>query len=90
MNEKLKQLKCELCGQERFLLINVQVASDSWVGGKGVCFTCFKLADLDNRIFLKAESFINEQIESIIERKTYWENLRQELLDNQEKNADKN
>ena len=72
MDEELKKLQCELCGTEHFLLIQVEVASESWGGRKGVCSQCFKNGNIEERIFLKHKSFIEQQIESIESRKQFW------------------
>ena len=78
--DELKKLKCELCGKECFILFRIEIASDAWSGGKGICSDCSQLVNLDDRVFLKAESFIKEQIASAIERKSYWEDLLSKLM----------
>ena len=70
---ELKQLKCELCGKECFMLIHIVIATDSFGGVKGICNKCFKNGKIEDKIFLKQKSFIEEQIESAVERKQFWE-----------------
>ena len=79
MKEELKQLKCELCGKEHFILIQVEVATDSFGGRKGICAECFKNGGIEEKIFLQRKKFIEEQIDVAIERKAYWEKYLKEL-----------
>jgi len=61
MDEELKKLKCELCDRECFMLIQIEVASDSWGGGKGICGRCFKNGDIEEKVFLKNKQFYEER-----------------------------
>ena len=79
IKEEMKQLKCELCGKEHFILIQVEVATDAFGGRKGICCECFKNGEIEDKIFLKRKKFIEEQIEVAIERKQYWEKNLKEL-----------
>lgn len=71
--EEIKKLKCELCGKECFLLVEIKVASDTWIPDKGICCQCFKNGDIEEKIFYKHRGFIETQIEVANERKEYWE-----------------
>ena len=77
--EEIKKLKCELCGKECFMLIEVSVASDSWIGNKGICCGCFKNGEIEEKVFLKHKKFIEEHIESAEERKKFWQKELDEL-----------
>ena len=71
--EEFKKLKCELCGEEAFVLIQIECATDvAFSPHKGVCYSCFKKGELDERVFMKTKEFIEQQIKSSDERKVFW------------------
>lgn len=71
--DELKKLKCDLCGDDVFVLIQIQCATDvAFSPHKGVCYNCFKKGELDERVFMKTKEFINEQIKSAKEREEFW------------------
>lgn len=79
--EKIKKLECYLCEKDKFLLIGVDVASDSYFpAGKGVCTECFKEGNIDEKIFLKHKNFIKENIGIAKEREEYWQGELKKLI----------
>ena len=71
--EELKKLKCELCGEEAFMLVQIQCATDvAFNPIKGICYSCFKKGELDEKIFMKTKKFIEEQIKSANDKKEFW------------------
>lgn len=73
MNNELKKLQCVLCVKMCFLLIQIEIATDTWGGRKGVCCECFKNGNIEEKVFLKQKSFLNEQIMKAEESKKFWE-----------------
>ena len=80
MEEELKKLKCELCDEEHFILIQIEVATDVWGGRKGICCKCFNNGNLEEKIFLKQRKFVEDQIESAKEREKYWGEQLKEII----------
>ena len=80
MKDELKQLECELCGKKCYILIQIEIATDSFGGRKGICGECFQNGGIDDKIFLKHKKFIEEQIENAVERKQYWEKELETLI----------
>ena len=70
--EDLKKLKCELCGRESYILIQIEVASDTFGRNRGICPECFNGGGIEEKIFLKNKKFIGEQLDSAKERVDYW------------------
>lgn len=73
MEDQIKKLKCELCGNESFMLVSIEVATDTWGGRKGICPKCFKDGDVEEKVFLQNKKFLEEQIISAGDRKSFWE-----------------
>ena len=69
----MKKLTCELCNTEHFILIKIEVASDTWMSPKGICTQCFKNGDIDERIFLHHKNFIQKQIDGLEDQKKIWQ-----------------
>jgi len=73
IKEELKKLKCELCGEKAFALIPMRFATDiAFNPNKGICLECFKKGNIDERMLMKTNIFINEQIESAKQKKEFW------------------
>ena len=71
--DELKKLKCELCGNEEILLIQVQIAGDSMLTfNKGICYSCFKEGELDTKLLFKSERLIKDRIRSSEDRTKDW------------------
>jgi len=71
--DELKKLKCELCEEDVFVLIPIQCATDvAFSPNKGVCYSCFKKGELDEKIFMKTRKFVEDQVKAANERKEFW------------------
>ena len=77
---KNEKLKCYLCEKEFYALIGIKVASDSFIGDKGVCGRCMVKKDFDEAVTIKHKKFIQEQIDSATERKRFWQTELNEII----------
>lgn len=82
MTDDLKMLTCSLCDKDTYMLIKIELASDSWGSVSGVCSKCFKEGNIDEKIFLKQKKFLREQLKHATSRVEYWD---QKLTDLKQK-----
>ena len=54
------------------MLLKVEIASDTFLNTRGICLTCFRNGDIEEKAFHKQKEMITEQIEHIQERLDYW------------------
>ena len=72
--EKIKKLECYLCGSKVLILIMIQTASDSFLfTNKGICYECFKKGEIEERFFIKAKRYVQEQLEHAEDRVKTWQ-----------------
>jgi hypothetical protein len=74
VEDGLRKLKCSLCDHEKYILINVEVAGDSWAPRLGICTDCFKDGNIDEKIFYRNKEFIEDQLRTSKGRVKFWSN----------------
>jgi hypothetical protein len=70
---EFKKLKCGLCGKTSFVLIQVQLAGEMFnLRHQGICYSCFKEGEIDQKLFFKNEEYCMDQVRDASDRLKFW------------------